>query len=231
MADEKSSYSMGLSFGNQMHNSGLEHAVSMDAVIRGLKDGLDGKPVTAEDKDRAIQLMRVGRDAIGAHNHAAASEFLAKNTTVAGVTTTPSGLQYTVFSPGDAKAAAPAGNDQVTVNYRGRLLDGTEFDNSDSHSQPARFSLAAGVIKGWHEALVMMKPGAKWRLFIPPALAYDNYSPPTIPPGSLLIFDIELLKVESHPAMSPPGAMTPGAKPPATHHAPPKRAVPAPLAQ
>ena len=155
-----------------------------------------------------------------------AHDFLEKNAGVAGITTTASGLQYMVFSPGDDKAETPTVNDRVTVNYRGRLLDGTEFDNSDSHPQAATFGLE-GVIKGWHEALLMMKPGAKWRLFIPPALAYDTFSPPAIPPGSLLIFDVELLKVEPRPAMSGPGGPASsgarpaaGPRPPAKHNAP-----------
>ena len=219
VADDKSSYSIGVGFGSQLHNSGLEHAVSIEALIRGLKEGLAGKAVSTEDKERSVQLVRVGRDAAVARNRAAASEFLIKNGSLDGVKTTASGLQYLVFSPGNSQAASPMGNDKVTVNYRGRLIDGTEFDTSDAHAQAATFAVDAGVIKGWHEALQMMKPGAKWRLFIPPALAYDAASPPAIPPGSLLIFDIELLKVE-------PGAATgslgrsgqPSAKPPAAKH-------------
>jgi FKBP-type peptidyl-prolyl cis-trans isomerase len=213
VADDASSYSVGVAFGNQLHNSGLEHAVVVDALIRGLKEGLAGKAVTNDDRERSVQLLRTGRDALAAHNRTLAHDFLEKNASVAGVTTTASGLQYMVFAAGDANAAAPTANDRVTVNYRGRLIDGTEFDNSDSHPQAASFGLE-GVIKGWHEALVMMKPGAKWRLFIPPALAYDTYSPPAIPPGSLLIFDVELLKVEPRPVLSGSnGSGTPGLRP------------------
>ena len=172
--------------------------------MRGFKEGLGGKPLDPANKELAMQLMRSGHEAAGARNRAAAHEFLAKNAAGAGVTTTASGLQYQVFEAGDAKGNSPAPTDRVTVNYRGRLIDGTEFDNSDKHSQAATFGLN-GMIKGWREALPMMKPHAKWRLFIPPELAYEFTSPPGIPPGSLLIFDIELLKVEPAPAMSPQG--------------------------
>ena len=102
-----------------------------------------------------------------------------------------------------------------TTHYRGRLLDGTEFDNSDSHAQAATFSVNS-VIKGWREALLLMKRGAKWRLFVPPELGHDLNSPPNIPPASLLIFDLELVKVESASVLSGPALKgQKGAKPPA----------------
>jgi len=206
--DEQSSYSIGLVFGSQLHGAGLDNTLSFDAVMRGFKDGMEGKSLTEEYKQRAMQLMRAGRENLAAHNRAAAREFLAKNGKVEGITTTASGLQYRVFKAGDAKRASPTGGDTVTVNYRGQLLDGTEFDNSDNHPQAVTLSLN-GVIKGWQEALSLMKPGAKWRLFVPPELAYDVNSPPPIPPGSLLIFDVELVKVEA----PPPGGQ--GARQPA----------------
>jgi FKBP-type peptidyl-prolyl cis-trans isomerase len=206
--DEASSYSIGLVFGSQLHSAGLDNTLSFDDVMRGFKDGMGGKAVSDEYRQRAMQLMRAGQETLAARNRAAAREFLAKNGKVAGVTTTASGLQYLVFEAGNAKRASPATTDLVTVNYRGQLLDGTEFDNSDNHPQAATLSLN-GVIKGWQEALPLMKPGAKWRLFVPPELAYDVNSPPPIPPGSLLIFDVELVKVEA----APPGGQ--GARRPA----------------
>ena len=203
-ADDASSYSIGLVFGSQLYTSGLDHTLVSDAVIRGFKEGLAGKALDTEDKDRAMQLMRTGREAVAARNRAAAHEFLQNNSAAPGVNTTASGLQYRVFDAGNTKAAAPTLADRVTVNYRGRLLDGTEFDNSDKHSQSATFGLE-GIIKGWREALLLMKPGAKWRLFVPPELAYDIDSPPNIPPGALLIFDLELLRVEPPAHMGAPG--------------------------
>jgi FKBP-type peptidyl-prolyl cis-trans isomerase FklB len=217
-ADEASSYSIGLVFGSQLHSSGLDNTLLFDAVMRGFKDGMGGKVLGDEDKQRAMQLMRTGRETVAARNHAAAREFLAKNATAAGVTSTASGLQYQVFEAGNAKAASPTLTDHVTVHYRGRLLDGTEFDNSDNHAQAATFGLN-GVIKGWREALLLMKPGAKWRLFVPPELGYDMGSPPPIPPGSLLIFDVELVKVEAPAPLSGQGAKgRPDLKVPVTKH-------------
>ena len=213
VADEASSYSIGLIFGGQLRTSGLDRTLAIDAVMRGFKEGLDGKVLGPEDRERAAQLMRTGREAVAVRNRAAAHEFLDKNSAAPGVTRTPTGLQYRVFDAGNAKAASPTVADRVTVNYRGRLLDGTEFDNSSNHAQAATFGLN-GIIKGWREALLLMKPGAKWRLFVPPDLAYDVASPPNIPPGALLIFDLELLKVEA-PSPGPQGPKRPAAKPPA----------------
>jgi FKBP-type peptidyl-prolyl cis-trans isomerase len=127
-------------------------------------------------------------------NRAAARNLLAKNGKQSDVITTPSGLQYKVLSPG--RGDSPRSTDLVTVNYRGTLLDGTEFDNSFKRGQPPTFPVNR-VIKGWQEALVLMKPGAKWELYIPPELAYDEKSVGPIPPGSLLKFEIELLSVNT----------------------------------
>ena len=98
--------------------------------------------------------------------------------------------------------ASPNPTDTVLVNYRGSLLDGTEFDNSAKHGGPATFQVGR-VIPGWTEALQLMKPGAKYRLFIPPQLAYDLRSPPEIPPGSLLLFDVELISIKAAQAAAP----------------------------
>src|SRR5581483_5119718 len=113
-----------------------------------------------------------------------------------------SGLQYHVINPGSGEGPKPT--DEVTVNYRGTLLNGTEFDSSYKRGQPATFPVN-GVIPGWREALVLMKPGAKWELWIPPNLAYDERSPPPIPPGSMLIFDVEMIGVKAPkaPAAAP----------------------------
>jgi FKBP-type peptidyl-prolyl cis-trans isomerase FklB len=202
-ADQAASYSLGLTFGGQLHHGGLKDAVSMDALLKGINDGLNGRTVTQEDKQRVAVLLRTAKDAIGAKNKTAAREFLVKNAKAAGVTTTASGLQYKILAPGDAASASPRPTDQVTVQYRGRLLNGTEFDSSYSHGQAASFRVSS-VIKGWKEALPLMKPGAKWQLFVPPELAYDLNSPATIPPGSLLVFDIELVKINAPASLSDP---------------------------
>ena len=199
IADDASSYSIGLTFGRQLYNNGVDQALTMDAFLRGLKAGLAGKVITPQDQTSGMQLLRQGRDALALRNHATARDFLAKNGTLEGITTTTSGLQYRVIAPGNADAASPGPNDRVTVHYVGRLIDGTEFDNSEAHGgQPATINLN-GVIAGWREALLLMKPGAKWRLYIPPALGFDSTSTPAVPPGSLLIADIELVKFDAAP--------------------------------
>jgi FKBP-type peptidyl-prolyl cis-trans isomerase len=207
---EDTGYSVGLTFGSQLRASGVdEQTLDLAAAARGLKDGLAGKVLTDADRDRTRQLLMAARELVGARNRAAASAFLAQNGAIAGVVTTASGLQYTIVQPGDGKGAAPTAGDRVTVHYRGRLLDGTEFDSSDRHGESATFGLD-GVVKGWREALLLMKPGAQWRIFIPPELAYGTHSPPAIPPDSLLVFDVELVKVEPPPAL---GAQAPKRKP------------------
>jgi FKBP-type peptidyl-prolyl cis-trans isomerase len=112
----------------------------------------------------------------------------------------------------------------VTVQYRGKLLDGTEFDSSYSRGVPATFPVT-GVIKGWQEALVMMKPGAKWTLFIPPDLAYGSNAKPGIPGGSLLVFDVELVSVKAS------GAAAPATDKPAPKTSKPKTDKPPPKSQ
>jgi FKBP-type peptidyl-prolyl cis-trans isomerase len=188
------SYSLGLYFGSQLHTSGLEGTLSLEQLERGLRDGLAGKVAGEEDKARMSQMLHDGRETVAAHNRAQASEFLAQNGKIDGVVTTASGLQYTIVKAGEG--SAPKATDRVTVHYRGRLLDGTQFDSSDAHPIPATFRLNGGVIKGWQEALLLMKPGAQFRVFVPPELAYGDSARPGIPPGSLLVFDMEFIKVE-----------------------------------
>lgn len=202
-AQQAVSYSLGLTFGGQLHHGGITDELSMDALMKGLQDGLHGKTVSQEDRQRVAMLLRSAKELVGASNKEAARAFLAKNAKLPGITTTPSGLQYKVLTPGNPNSASPKPTDQVTVQYRGRLLNGTEFDNSAMHGQAASFRVNS-VIKGWQEALPLMKPGAKWQLFVPPELAYDLNSPSTIPPGSLLVFDLELIKVTPQPKLDDP---------------------------
>ena len=123
-----------------------------------------------------------------------AEKFLMENKAKEGVKTLPSGLQYKVIKDGDGKT--PKATDTVVTHYRGTLLDGSEFDSSYKRNQPAEFPVS-GVIKGWSEALQLMKEGAKWTLYVPPNLAYGARGfPPVIGPNETLIFEIELLKVK-----------------------------------
>lgn len=195
LSPEQASYEFGMTFGEQLRHAGLQENLVLDAVMRGVKDAIAGKKLSSSDQQQLAQYVRGVREAQGVRNSAAAREFLAGNAHQSGVKTTASGLQYKVISAGDTQAASPGPTDQVTVNYRGKLLDGSEFDSSYAHGQPATFP-ANRVIKGWQEALALMKPGSKYELFVPPDLAYGMDARPGIPPGSLLIFDVELVGVQ-----------------------------------
>ena len=210
IAPETGSYDIGLMLGSQLVHHGVAPTVSVDAVIRGLKDAIDGRAITAQERDAALRLMRDARDALAEKNRAAGREFLERNAKEPGVMSMPSGLQYRVLKKGDSNATSPAPNDQVTVRYRASLADGTEFDRSDTHDRPAIFRVNA-VFKGWQEAILAMKTGAKWQLFVPPELAYGVNPPPNVPPGALLIYELELVRVEPLQPMNPAAAKRPPA--------------------
>jgi FKBP-type peptidyl-prolyl cis-trans isomerase FklB len=204
------SHAFGLIFGSQMHNAGITNEVVPEAILRGIKDGLQGKQPTQVEQQEIQAFVRSLSDAAAARNQAAAKDFLARNGREKGVVTTASGLQYKIIAAGDKKAPAISATDTVTVDYRGKLIDGTEFDSSYSRGVPATFPVN-GVIKGWQEALVMMKPGAKWQLFIPPELAYGTRAQQKIPPNSLLIFEVSVISAEAAgaPPKAPPGTPPP----------------------
>jgi len=203
-ADSKTkfSYGLGLSLGSNLKRNGVDPGeVDLDQFIRGFKDAAGGNAqMTENDARNAIMAYQnEARKRMAEHNKKAAEEFLAANKSKEGVVTTASGLQYKVLSEGAGDS--PKANDQVTVHYKGTLLDGTEFDSSYKRGQPATFGVGQ-VIKGWTEALQLMKPGAKWQLFIPPDLAYGEAGRPGIPPNSLLQFEVELISVQTQAAAS-----------------------------
>lgn len=204
-AEHSPSYSLGLSMGSQLKANGVKaSAVNAASLAQGVRDALSGKAEMGEaDQKNIMALVSAAGKAIGEENHRAAAAFLAENGKKPGITTTASGLEYQVISPGSGTSPQPT--DNVTVNYRGMLMDGTEFDSSYTRGQPTTFQLNH-VIPGWTEGVGLMKPGAKYKLFIPPQLAYDLRTPPggKIPPGALLIFDVELIGVK--PAGTAPAA-------------------------
>lgn len=189
------SYSLGLSIGESLRRTSVDaSSISTERVMQGLHDALAGKATFGPADEQKVRALIVGARAHLANtNHAAARTFLARNGKKSGVVTTASGLEYQVVKPG--QGSAPKSGDTVTVNYRGTLLNGTEFDSSYKRGQPASFPVDR-VIPGWQEALKLMKPGAKWRIYVPPQLAYDLNSPPPIPPGSMLIFDVDLIGIQ-----------------------------------
>jgi FKBP-type peptidyl-prolyl cis-trans isomerase FklB len=212
---DQASYLFGLMFGTQMHNAGMGTDVVIDAVTKGMKEGLQGKQPTPAEQQQIQAYARASMQAQITRNQTAAKEYLARNAQEKGVITTDSGLEYKILAVGDKKAPDIKPTDKVTVEYRGKLIDGTEFDSSYSRGMPANFPVN-GVIKGWQEALVLMKPGAKWQLFIPPALAYGDNPRPKIPGGSLLIFEVNLLSAESAAAPAPAAAAPPPKNAPST---------------
>ena len=208
VSPEVASYDIGLMLGSQLEHNGVAPIISLDTVIRGLKDAVGGRAITAQERDAALKFMRDARSAFAEKNQAAGREFLERNAKQPGVMTMPSGLQYRVLNKGDSNAKSPAPTDQVTVRYRASLADGTEFDRSDTHDRPATFRVNS-VFKGWQEAFLAMKPGAKWQLFVPPDLGYGANPPPGIPPGALLVYELELLQVEPMAPMDPAAARRP----------------------
>jgi FKBP-type peptidyl-prolyl cis-trans isomerase FklB len=209
LTSDQASYLFGLTLGEQLHGIGVPD-VQLDAVSRGVKDAMAGKKSTPAERQQLTEFARAAVQASAAKNKTAAQDFLAKNGKEKGVQTTASGLQYKVIKAGDSKSPLIGATDEVTVNYRGKLIDGTEFDSSYSRGQPANFP-ANGVIKGWQEALVMMRPGAHWQLFIPPELAYGPAPRPGIPANSALIFDIDVISAKAKTGAAPgaPGSAVP----------------------
>jgi FKBP-type peptidyl-prolyl cis-trans isomerase len=196
------SYAIGVSVGENLSRAKVSpDQVSVERIAQGIRDTLAGKTKMSQQYQTQIMaLIQGARSTAAEPNHKAAAAFLAENGKKPGVTTTGSGLQYKIVTPGSGGSPKPT--DQVSVNYTGKLLDGTVFDASERHGGPATF-LVNGVIPGWTEALQLMKPGAKYQLWIPPKLAYDVDSPPAIPPGSLLVFDVELVSIKPAPATPP----------------------------
>ena len=195
---DKASYALGLNFGFNFKRQNID--LNTDAFAAGFKDAMSGrKPLMSEQEVRETMMafekdMQQKQAETAQKNAAEADKFLAANKSKEGVKTTESGLQYKVLKEGSG--AQPKSSDTVTVNYRGTLMDGTEFDSSYKRGQPATFPVG-GVIKGWTEALQLMKVGSKFQLFIPANLAYGEQGRPGIPPNSLLIFEVELMDVKS----------------------------------
>lgn len=197
---------MGMNFGTGLR----KQSIDIDPVIlaRGLRDAFsNGKTLLTEDEARAIltQLQadlrmkqQEAAQQVGEANKKQGLAFLEANKAKEGVVALPSGLQYKVLQEGTGPK--PAATDQVVCNYRGTLLDGTEFDSSYKRGQPATFPVT-GVIKGWTEALQLMPVGSKWQLFVPAELAYaERGAGGQIGPNATLIFEVELISIQKKDA-------------------------------
>jgi len=206
---DKISYSIGVDIGTTMKRQPFE--IDTDLLARGIKDAAAGGKMLMTDNEVRTTLMDLQKELqakqqeqmkaqqeemkkAGEKNKKEGEAFLASNAKKDGVKTLPSGLQYKVIAAG--KGGTPKATDTVEVNYRGTLIDGTEFDSSYKRGQTATFPVN-GVIPGWTEALQLMKVGDKWQLFLPPGLAYgERGAGRDIAPNATLIFEVELLAIK-----------------------------------
>jgi FKBP-type peptidyl-prolyl cis-trans isomerase FklB len=233
----KVSYAIGMAVATNLKRQSLE--LDEAALEKGFHDSLSGTPLLTQDQAQAILSayqaeMRVKaqeKQRLAVENNKKDGEaFLKANQSKEGVVVLPSGLQYKILTAGTGPK--PVATDTVVCNYRGTLIDGTEFDSSAKHGGPATFPVS-GVIHGWTEALQLMPVGSKWQLLIPSDLAYgERGARDQIGPNSTLIFEVELVSIKPKPepaqpagaAAAPPGAPTgataSGAKAPATNAAP-----------
>jgi len=198
---DKLSYALGLDLGAYFKSLGEDFNLSV--IQKGIDDSYNGKKALMTTEEAAqVQQQFAARQQekqvkqvmeMTAANQEAAKKFLDENKGKEGVKTTASGLQYKIVKEG--KGDKPVTTDTVKVHYKGTLLDGTEFDSSYKRNQPAEFQVDQ-VIPGWTEAMQLMNVGSTYELFLSPELAYgDRGAPPVIEPGSMLIFEVELLGV------------------------------------
>ncbi len=189
------SYSIGHQIGNGLKTQNIE--VNYDLLLAGIKDVNEGKPAKMTDQQMHAAMSKLQAEMQkkladkAQENKAKGEEFLTKNAKEKGVLKTASGLQYKIIAEGKGKK--PKAESKVSVNYKGTFIDGKEFDKS-AEGQPATFNVN-GVIKGWTEALQLMSEGSKWQIFVPSELAYGSRGNNAIPGNTVLVFDVELLKI------------------------------------
>src|SRR5205823_257795 len=205
---DKASYSIGMNIGMNFKKQNVE--LNPDALLAGVKDAMSGKkPALSETEAREVmntwsKELADKQKAMADKNADEGKKFLEENKKKEGVKTTASGLQYKVLKEGNGPQ--PKATDTVTVDYRGTLLNGSEFDSSYKRGQPATFPLN-GVIKGWTEGLQLMKTGSKYQLFVPASLAYGERAvSPELGANATLIFEVELLEIKTPATPPPPGS-------------------------
>lgn len=188
------SYALGTLVGADLKNGGFSE-LNYDILNASMKRALNGDSLSMDKMQATMILQNYAMAEMkkkSGENQKAANDFLAKNKSAEGVVTTASGLQYKVIKNGTG--AKPVDGQRVKVHYTGKLTDGKVFDSSVERGEPAEFNINE-VIPGWTEALKLMPLGSKWQLFIPPALGYGDQGSQSIPGGSVLIFDVELLEI------------------------------------
>ncbi|MBR3915658.1 MAG: FKBP-type peptidyl-prolyl cis-trans isomerase [Bacteroidaceae bacterium] len=192
---DKFSYGLGMGIGQNLLSMGVKN-MNVEDFIKGINDVLKGEKLEmthAEAQKVVNEHFKQLAEEAYAQNKASGEAFLAENAKKEGVVTLPSGLQYEVITEGSGKQ--PSATDRVQCHYEGTLIDGTVFDSSIKRGEPAVFGVNQ-VIRGWVEALQLMKEGAKWRLYIPYDMAYGEHGAgEMIPPYSALVFEVELIKV------------------------------------
>jgi FKBP-type peptidyl-prolyl cis-trans isomerase len=206
---EKYSYAIGMSQATGLRKQFKDLGFDFDAeqIVNGTKDAITGAQTIITEAQMGEILTELRKKipemqaAVAAKAKKQGEDFLAKNKNEPGVITTASGLQYKVLAEGSGDSPGP--NDEAKVNYRGTLIDGTEFDSSYKRGQPITASLKGGVIPGWIEVLKLMKAGSKYKVFIPSNLAYGERGQRGIPPNSVLIFEMEMLSFETPPPPAP----------------------------
>ena len=190
------SYALGVAIANQLTDDGVVISFNNEQFSNGLISVRSGSSVIAvnEAVEKVEGIIAAASETAAKENLEKSEEFMVANAKKSGVATTDSGLQYAVVLKGGGDR--PNGDSTVTVNYEGRLIDGTVFDSSYERGEPAQFPLAE-VIQGWTEGIQLMNVGSKFTFFIPPNLGYGDMAGIPIPPNSVLIFDVELLKIEN----------------------------------
>ncbi|MCG2615011.1 FKBP-type peptidyl-prolyl cis-trans isomerase [Terrimonas sp. NA20] len=192
---DSASYAMGVSLASFYKSQGFSN-INSSIVSKAINDVMGSKTLILDEMACNMvmnQIMTDMQTSKSKPNIEKGEAFLRQNKTKAGVKTTASGLQYEVVTEGTG--AKPSAADSVTVNYRGTLIDGSEFDNSYKRGEPITFPLNR-VIQGWTEGVQLMSVGSKYKFYIPHTLGYDMRDTPTIPAGSVLVFEVELLDVK-----------------------------------
>ncbi len=199
---DKMSYSIGYQFGNDLKLRDLD--VSVDTVVEALRDALGSNEARVPEQEMVALLKRLEQEfradqlekfkALAEENKGKSDTYLAENKSKKNIVVLPSGVQYRIIEEGDG--SRPTMESEVIVHYRSSTMSGLEYDSSFARGEPVNFKVNQ-VLKGWQEVLPLMKPGAKWQVFVPPEMGYGVRGQPPVGPNEVLVFDINLVEVKS----------------------------------